>query len=96
MINSFPTSDVKKKPFTDINPNGRNPAIQDPNNDLTLWESGAIIQYLIEEYDVEKKLTYPGLKQRNLLNQYLMFQMSGQGPYFGQVSVNLPFTLNNE
>ncbi|CAO2658220.1 Nn.00g059430.m01.CDS01 [Neocucurbitaria sp. VM-36] len=83
-LKSFEFSQVKQKPFTDINPNGRNPAIQDPNTDLTLWESGAIMQYLIEQYDTEKKLTYSDLKQKNLLNQYMMFQMSGQGPYYGQ------------
>jgi glutathione S-transferase len=59
-------------------------AIEDPNTELTLWESGAIIQYLIEQYDTEKKLTYESLAQRHHLNQWLMFQMSGQGPYFGQ------------
>ncbi len=42
------------------------------------------MQYLIEQYDTGHKLTYTDLKQRNLLNQYMMFQMSGQGPYFGQ------------
>jgi glutathione S-transferase len=75
---------VKKPPFIDINPNGRVPAIQDPNTDLTLWETGAINQYLIDEYDKEKRLVYPDKKQRNLLNQMLHFQMSGQGPYYGQ------------
>ena len=101
--------DVKKKPFTDINPNGRVPgmdvrsplypytvtgvpfleansiflAIQDPNTDLTLWESGAIIQYIIEQYDVKRTLTYDTLKERHHLNQWLQFQMSGQGPYYG-------------
>jgi glutathione S-transferase len=83
-INSFRYEDVKKKPFTNINPNGRNPAIEDPNTGLVLWESGAIILYLIDQYDTEKKLTYTDLIRRNHLNQYLMFQMSGQGPYFGQ------------
>jgi glutathione S-transferase len=83
-VNSFKFGDVKKKPFTDIKPNGRNPAIEDPNTDLILWESGAIVQYLIEQYDTEKKLTYTDLKQRNHLNHYLMFQVSGQGPYYGQ------------
>jgi glutathione S-transferase len=57
----------------------------DPNTDLTLWESGAIILYLIEQYDTEKKLTYTSLKEKNLLNQWLMFQMSQQGPFFGQI-----------
>ncbi|KAK6834874.1 glutathione transferase [Apiospora arundinis] len=50
-IKSFSSENVKKKPFTDVNPNGRVPAIEDPNTDLTLWESGAIYQYLVETYD---------------------------------------------
>ncbi|RYP69043.1 hypothetical protein DL770_008321 [Monosporascus sp. CRB-9-2] len=58
-------------------------AIEDPNTDLVLWESGAIIQYLIEQYDVNKVLTYDGLKEKHHLNQWLQFQMSGQGPYYG-------------
>ncbi|KAI4280289.1 MAG: hypothetical protein L6R38_004567 [Xanthoria sp. 2 TBL-2021] len=76
--------DIKKSPFIDVNPNGRAPAIIDPNTNLTLWESGAIILYLIEQYDTQKKLTFESLREKNLLNQWLMFQMSGQGPYFGQ------------
>ncbi|ROV99108.1 hypothetical protein VMCG_06592 [Cytospora schulzeri] len=83
-IKAFQFDDVKKKPFIDINPNGRVPAIEDPNTDLTLWESGAIYQYLIEQYDTEKRLSYGTLKERHLCNQFLHFQMSGQGPYYGQ------------
>jgi glutathione S-transferase len=79
-IKSFKFEDVSKRPFTDINPNGRNPAIEDPNTGLVLWESGAIVLYLVEQYDKEKKLTYTDLVQRNHLNQYLIFQVSGQGP----------------
>ncbi|PYI10678.1 glutathione transferase [Aspergillus sclerotiicarbonarius CBS 121057] len=81
---SFKFDDVKKPPFTNINPNGRVPAIIDPNTNLTLWESGAIIQYLIEVYDTKRLLTYDTLPEKHLLNQYLHFQMSGQGPYYGQ------------
>ncbi|GKZ38570.1 glutathione S-transferase, nitrogen catabolite repression regulator [Aspergillus brasiliensis] len=84
VIHSFKFDDVKKPPFIGINPNGRVPAIVDPNTNLTLWESGAIIQYLEEVYDTDKKITYNSLNERHLLNQYLHFQMSGQGPYFGQ------------
>ncbi|KAI1114206.1 glutathione S-transferase II [Nemania sp. NC0429] len=82
-IKSFKFDDVKKKPFIDINPNGRVPAIEDPNHDLTLWESGAIITYLIEQYNPERLLTYDTLKEKHHLNQWLHFQMSGQGPYWG-------------
>jgi glutathione S-transferase len=60
-------------------------AMEDPNTDLVLCESGAIILYLIEQYDNEKKLTYTTFKEKHLLNQWLMFQMSQQGPYYGQV-----------
>ncbi|KAI1420131.1 glutathione S-transferase [Xylaria sp. FL1777] len=75
---------IKKQPFTTINPNGRSPAIIDPNTDITLWESGAIVQYFVKEYDVDNRLSYNTLKEHHLCTQWLMFQMSGQGPYFGQ------------
>ncbi|RYC62855.1 hypothetical protein CHU98_g3354 [Xylaria longipes] len=83
-VESIRFENLKKKLFTDVNPNGRVPAIEDPNNDITLWETGAIIQYLIDQYDADKTLTYGTLKEKNLCNQWLMFQVSGQGPYFGQ------------
>ena len=72
--------DLKKSPFEDINPNGRVPAIEDPNTGLNLWESGAIIEYLIETYDKENKLRYTGNgKERWEQECWLHFQMSGQG-----------------
>ncbi|VUC25379.1 unnamed protein product [Clonostachys rosea] len=70
--------------YTKINPNGRVPTIIDPNTDLTLWESGAIVEYLVETYDKEGKLTVTDAKDKWHLKQYLHFQMSGQGPYYGQ------------
>lgn len=86
-INSFSFDDVKKAPFININPNGRVPAIEDPNAGLTFWETGAINTYLIEEYDIAHRLSYTDRNQRHLCSQYLHFQMSGQGPYFGQCGV---------
>lgn len=77
--------DVKSEAFLKLNPNGRTPVIVDPNNDnFTLWESGAIIEYLVETYDALGTLTLEDGKSRWLLRQYLHFQMSGQGPYYGQ------------
>lgn len=54
---------------------------------MTIWESGAICQYLIEEYDSNHRLSYAARNERHLCSQYLHFQMSGQGPYFGQCGV---------
>ena len=68
-----------------LSPNGRLPTIVDPNNnDLVLWESGAILEYLVDTYDKENKLNVTDFADKWHLKQYLHFQMSGQGPYFGQ------------
>lgn len=47
-------------------------------------ESGAILQYLTEEYDKDYKLNYASWPQRAEVCSWLHFQMSGQGPMFGQ------------
>ena len=62
------------------------PAIEDPNTGITLWESGAIIEYLIAEYDKEHKLSFSSSPEKYLTQQWLHFQVSGQGPYFGQAA----------
>ncbi|OCK81373.1 glutathione-s-transferase theta, gst [Lepidopterella palustris CBS 459.81] len=81
---SFP--DMKKEPYESKNPNGRVPAIDDPNTGITLFESGAIIEYLIDTYDTTHILSYPlsSPREHYLSLSWLHFQMSGQGPYFGQ------------
>ncbi|KAF1999865.1 glutathione S-transferase II [Amniculicola lignicola CBS 123094] len=78
--------EIKAKPFIDINPNGRVPAIEDPNTSLVLWETGAILLYLVKQYDVAKKLTYEAMQEKSHVKQWLVFQVSGQGPYYGQAS----------
>jgi hypothetical protein len=82
--NTFPK--VKEQPYLSINPNGRAPAIEDPNTGITLWESAAIIKYLIDTYDKDGKISYSSSPEKYLQDQWLAFQISGQGPYFGQVS----------
>lgn len=76
---------IKQEPFISVNPNGRVPAIEDPNTNITLWESGAILEYLVETYDKERKVSFePGTPEYYHAKQWLQFQTSGQGPYFGQ------------
>lgn len=76
--------DVKKEPFISLNPNGRLPALKDQNKDIALWESGAIIEYLIEQYDLDCKLSFTTFHERYLSRTWLHFQATGQGPYYGQ------------
>jgi glutathione S-transferase len=78
---------LKTPTYEAINPNGRLPSLYDPNTEITLWESGAIIEYLIERYDTEepRKLSFPpGSADAEHARQWLYFQTSGQGPYYGQ------------
>ncbi|TFK84287.1 glutathione S-transferase C-terminal-like protein [Polyporus arcularius HHB13444] len=82
----IPSGEHKRAPYTDINPNGRIPALIDHHNgDFTIWESGAIIVYLIDKYDTAKRISVADEKERYHLLQWLFFQTSGQGPYFGQL-----------
>jgi glutathione S-transferase len=78
---------IKSKPFTNLNPNGRVPVLEDPNNqDFTVWESGAIMTYIAQQYDTNHTLSFAGGNEVHLVNQWLYFQTSGQGPYYGQAA----------
>ena len=72
--------------FVAINPNSKIPAIIDQDGPdrqpLTVFESGAILIYLAEK--TGKFLATRG-KARSDALQWLMFQMGGVGPIFGQV-----------
>lgn len=46
----------------------------------------AVIRYLIDTYDKEKKLTYTSIPEKYHLEQWAFFQASGLWPYFGQTA----------
>lgn len=76
-----PRNEIKGPAYEAICVNGRAPTIQDPNTGTTLWESGAIIEYLTETYDKSLKLGFErGTNEYWIAKQWLYFQVSGQGP----------------
>ena len=72
--------------FLSINPNNKIPAILDPagpgGEPMPLWETGAILIYLAEKTG---QLLPQHPVQRYQAIQWLMWQMGGVGPMFGQV-----------
>lgn len=73
-----------KPNFLKISPNGRIPAIVDTENDLSIFESGAIMIYLA---DKAGKLIPQDTTKRYKVMEWLMFQMGGIGPMMGQANV---------
>ncbi|KZT23337.1 glutathione S-transferase [Neolentinus lepideus HHB14362 ss-1] len=83
----FDKNQQKQSPHIDLNPNGRIPTIIDHyNNDFVLWESNAILLYLVDKYDKDGKLRLSNPNDEYLQLQWLFFQASGQGPYYGQAT----------
>lgn len=98
-IKIWATSDQKKPPFTtELNPNGFTPVIEDPNTGVKIWESGAIITYLLELYDNDNQLTFPrsSIKEHALSQQYQWFQATFQGPNLSAALRFSRFTPNPE
>ncbi|MHA4866924.1 glutathione S-transferase N-terminal domain-containing protein [Duganella sp. PWIR1] len=83
---SFETNDQLSPAFLSLNPNNKIPAIIDPNGPdgqpLPLFESGAILLYIAEKTG---QLLPKDAAGRYETIQWVMFQMGGVGPMFGQV-----------
>ncbi len=85
-------ADVQSPEFLSLNPNNKIPAIIDPNGPdgtpLGLFESGAILIYLAEKTG---KLIGKTATDKAKIIQWLMFQMGGVGPMFGQMGYFVKF-----
>ena len=82
----FDTQDQLSPEFLSLSPNNKIPAILDPHGPggqpLALFESGAILVYLA---DKTGQLMPQDPARRYETLQWLMFQMGGVGPMFGQL-----------
>jgi len=85
-------SDVRSPEFLSLNPNNKIPAIVDPDGPdgapLPLFESGAILIYLAEKTG---RLIGSTPAEKYRIIQWVMFQMGGVGPMFGQVGFFVKF-----
>ncbi|KAK7753155.1 Glutathione S-transferase 2 [Diatrype stigma] len=82
---------TQKEPwYLEINPNGRIPALTDKLENgeaIRVFESGSILQYLVDRYDKDHKISYPrGTKEYYETNSWLHWQMGGLGPMQGQLN----------
>ncbi|KAI9828673.1 MAG: hypothetical protein M1832_001776 [Thelocarpon impressellum] len=76
---------VKGAPFLAINPNGRVPALEDPNTGVTVWESAACISYLLRVYDKGNLLGPRGSEQdRVAFDIWIALLITTLGPMQGQ------------
>ena len=82
----FAKDDQKSAAFLSLNPNGKIPAMIDPDgpggSPIGLFESGAILLYLAEKTG---RFLGDGAVDRWHAIQWVMFQMGGVGPMFGQL-----------
>lgn len=80
---------VKGTKYLAINPNGRVPALEDPNTGVTSWESGAVLNYLRRVYDKDGSKLGPkgdAEQDRADLEAWEYFLVSTLGPMTGQVN----------
>jgi len=81
-------NEQKEEWFLKVNPNGRIPAIVDQNNnDFPVFESGALMLYLVDKYDKDHKISYPKDSDKYWeVVAWLFFQNAGVGPMQGQAN----------
>ncbi|KAF8528854.1 glutathione S-transferase [Hysterangium stoloniferum] len=95
-------NEQKEDWFIKINPNGRIPALIDHSrNDFQVFESAAIILYLVQHYDKQHKFSFEDPDYQNEALQWIFFTHGGIGPMMGQANhfknaapEKIPYAIN--
>ncbi|KAL8824444.1 MAG: hypothetical protein Q9191_005054 [Dirinaria sp. TL-2023a] len=81
-----PERGVKGAAFLKINENGRVPALEDPNTGVLSWESGAVMNYVVRNYDKQGLLRPKNSSEQEKvdLEKWEYFLLTTLGPMTGQ------------
>ena len=84
---SLSAGEQKHRDFLATNPNGRIPAIIDhARSSFPVFESGAILLYLVEHYDKRHAFSFADPNKHSEMVQWLFWQNAGLGPMQGQAN----------
>ena len=76
-------------PYSQATPTGKFPAIQD--GDLTMFESGAILEYILERYGAGRLAPAPGTPERGRFLQWVHFAEASLFPPLAQIAFHTMF-----
>ena len=81
------TKGVEGPAFTKINPYGRTPALEDINTGIVVWESGAVLEYILRTYDGEN-LTGPAPSGQDkvIFDEWNQVLLTGLAPAMGELA----------
>jgi glutathione S-transferase len=73
--------------FTMINPTGRTPALEDPNTNVLVWESGAVLEYVIRTYDQQNQYgPQPTAQDKAEYDQWNLVLLTSLAPAIGELA----------
>ena len=89
-MNEFRTK--KSSEFLSQTPNGKVPLLVDSDRDVAMWESGAIVNYLLDLFDVEDRLG-PRKKDPKFLAAFHQFNFYGCGTVDNLMAISSPIQM---
>ncbi|EGV61728.1 Glutathione S-transferase 2 [Yamadazyma tenuis] len=89
-------NEQKSPEYLALNPNGKVPTLVDSSTDTTISESAAIMTYLSDKYDKDRKFSYEvGTKEYYKQLEIAYFQVGGIGPMEGEAMLYILFSSDD-